>query len=107
MKIDGVFSGGGIKGFSLIGAYEELEAKGFTFKRLAGTSAGSIIAAFIAAGYTSREIKEIMKETNVQTFLDHRKTFLPWHLTKWLSRFGGWGYIKGICWKSGLRASLL
>lgn len=95
MKIDGVFSGGGIKGFSLIGAYEELEAKGFTFKRLAGTSAGSIIAAFIAAGYTSREIKEIMKETNVQTFLDHRKTFLPWHLTKWLSLFWRMGLYKG------------
>ncbi|WP_412055199.1 patatin-like phospholipase family protein, partial [Bacillus altitudinis] len=40
MKIDGVFSGGGIKGAALAGAYEALEARGFQFVRLAGTSAG-------------------------------------------------------------------
>lgn len=39
MKIDGVFSGGGIKGAALAGAYEALEARGFQFVRLAGTSA--------------------------------------------------------------------
>ena len=60
MDIDGVFSGGGIKGFALIGAIEVLESKDFTFKRLAGTSAGSILAALIAAGYTSREIMDLM-----------------------------------------------
>ncbi|WP_200858927.1 patatin-like phospholipase family protein, partial [Heyndrickxia coagulans] len=41
MEIDAVFSGGGIKGLALIGALEVLEKKGFTFKRLAGTSVGS------------------------------------------------------------------
>ncbi|MCY7955847.1 patatin-like phospholipase family protein, partial [Bacillus licheniformis] len=44
---------GGMKGVALVGAYEALEKRGFRFKRLAGTSAGSIIASFIAAGYTS------------------------------------------------------
>lgn len=34
MEIDGVFSGGGVKGFALIGAYEAIEEKGFRFKRL-------------------------------------------------------------------------
>lgn len=32
MEIDGVFSGGGVKGFALIGAYEAIEEKGFRFK---------------------------------------------------------------------------
>ena len=50
MIIDGVFSGGGIKGFAMIGALEVLEERGFAIKRSAGTSAGSIIASFIAAG---------------------------------------------------------
>lgn len=95
MKIDGVFSGGGIKGFSLIGAYEVLEEKGFTFKRLAGTSAGSIIASFIAAGYTSKEIKQMMKETDIKSFLDHRRTCLPFHIGKWLFLFWRMGIYRG------------
>ena len=60
MEIDGVFSGGGIKGLALIGAYEAIESKGFTFKRLAGTSAGSIIAGLVAAGYSSQELKDLL-----------------------------------------------
>ncbi|MER2091063.1 MAG: patatin-like phospholipase family protein, partial [Sporosarcina sp.] len=57
MWIDGVFSGGGLKGFALVGAYQVLEEKGYQFKRVAGTSAGSILASFIAAGYTAKEIE--------------------------------------------------
>ena len=56
--IDGVFSGGGMKGFALVGAYQVLEEKGYQFKRVAGTSAGAILACFIAAGYTGKEIEE-------------------------------------------------
>lgn len=63
--IDGVFSGGGIKGFALIGAVMELEERGYKFKRLAGTSAGAIIAGFIAAGYSGREIEEIMESVKL------------------------------------------
>ena len=50
MLIDGVFSGGGLKGFALVGAYQELERKGYQFHRVAGTSAGAILATLIAAG---------------------------------------------------------
>ena len=46
MLIDGVFSGGGMKGFALVGAYQVLEEKGYQFKRIAGTSAGAILACF-------------------------------------------------------------
>ena len=65
MKIDGVFSGGGIKGFALIGAIEEIEKRGFQFERVAGTSAGSIVAALIAAGYRSGEIEQLLDELDL------------------------------------------
>lgn len=39
MLIDGVFSGGGIKGFAYVGALQVLEEQNYRFKRVAGTSA--------------------------------------------------------------------
>ncbi|CAM3955842.1 patatin-like phospholipase family protein [Lederbergia lenta] len=95
MEIDGVFSGGGIKGFAIIGAYEVLESKGFVFNRLAGTSAGAIMAAFIAAGYTSKEMMELMKETEIKEFLDFRRTLLPFPLAKWLLVYWRMGLYRG------------
>ena len=66
MKLDGVFSGGGIKGIALIGAYEEIEKRGYQFERVAGASAGAIIAALIAAKYSSKEIYQILDELNLE-----------------------------------------
>ncbi len=59
MKLDGVFSGGGIKGIALIGAYEEIEKRGYQFDRVAGASAGAIIAALISAQYSSKDLSNI------------------------------------------------
>ena len=95
MYIDGVFSGGGIKGFALIGAYEALEKKGLQFKRLAGTSAGSIIAALILVGYSSAEIKKMMDEINLSELLDSRKTIIPFPFAKWLFIYRHLGLYKG------------
>ncbi|XJZ29107.1 patatin-like phospholipase family protein [Bacillota bacterium Lsc_1132] len=95
MKIDGVFSGGGIKGFALIGAYEEIEKRGFRFVRVAGTSAGAIVAAFIAAGYTSREIYQLVDELDMKKLLDSRKTIIPFSLAKWLLAYWKLGLYKG------------
>ena len=106
MEIDGVFSGGGIKGFALIGAYQVIEQKGFTFKRIAGTSAGSIISAFIIAGYTADEILELMDEVDLKTFLDARKTFLPFSLTKWISLYWNLGLYRGAKLEEWLVAKL-
>ncbi|WNF35089.1 patatin-like phospholipase family protein [Bacillaceae bacterium IKA-2] len=60
MKIDGVFEGGGIKGLAHIGAISVIEEAGYKWERLAGTSAGSIIAALLAVGYRASEIKDLM-----------------------------------------------
>lgn len=95
MKIDGVFSGGGIKGFALIGAYEEIENRGFQFERVAGTSAGSIVAALIAAGYTSKEIYQLVDEFDLPKMLDSRKTMIPFSIAKWLLVYWKLGLYKG------------
>ncbi|KHF31124.1 Patatin-like phospholipase [Anoxybacillus sp. BCO1] len=95
MEIDGVFSGGGVKGFALIGAYEAIEEKGFRFKRLAGTSAGALIASFIAAGFTSKEIVDMIEEMNLMDFLDERHTIIPYAWLKWLVLYWKMGLYKG------------
>lgn len=93
MDIDGVFSGGGIKGFALIGAYDEIERRGFRFVRIAGTSAGSIVAALITAGYTSKEIFKLLDELDLKKFLDARKSYIPF--AKWLFVYWKLGLYKG------------
>lgn len=78
-KYDGVFEGGGVKGIALIGALKRLEEEGVEFGRVAGTSAGAITTALVAAGYKADEIKKILWEkdfndfANVGVFTDKRK----------------------------------
>ena len=95
MLIDGVFSGGGLKGFALVGAYQVLEEKGFRFQRVAGTSAGAIIACFIAAGYSGKEIEEMLEDQNLQSLLDPRKTLIPLPIMKWFLLYFKMGLYQG------------
>lgn len=95
MKIDGVFSGGGLKGFALVGAYQVLEEKGYQFQRLAGTSAGAILASFIAVGYTAKEIEELLDELDFISLLDPKKTIFPMPLMKWLHLYWRLGLYQG------------
>jgi NTE family protein len=55
MEYDLVFEGGGAKGLAFVGALKEFERRGHKPRRLIGTSAGSITACLIAAGYSSQE----------------------------------------------------
>jgi NTE family protein len=95
MLIDGVFSGGGLKDFALVGAFQVLEEKGFRFHRVAGTSAGAILACFIAAGYTGKEIEEMLNDQDFQTLLDPRKTILPLPVLKWFLLYWRMGLYQG------------
>ncbi|GAA4709980.1 patatin-like phospholipase family protein [Brevibacillus fulvus] len=70
MKADAVFEGGGVKGIAFIGALSEMEAKGYRWERLAGTSAGSIVAALLAAGYHSKELLEVFQTFNYIALLE-------------------------------------
>ncbi|GAM15339.1 patatin-like phospholipase family protein [Mesobacillus selenatarsenatis] len=108
MYIDGVFSGGGIKGLALVGACAAIEERGFRFKRVAGTSAGSLIAGLIAAGYTSTEMANLLDELDLKKFLDSRKTVIPTALTKWLFVYWRLGLYKGDeleCWIADILAA--
>ena len=62
MQYDLVFEGGGAKGTVFVGALQELETRGHTPARLLGTSAGSIMSTFLAAGYTAAEMKAALSE---------------------------------------------
>ena len=95
MLIDGVFSGGGLKGFALVGAYQALEEKGYRFQRVAGTSAGAIIASFIAAGYTSDEMQKMLNELSLLSLLDPRKSVIPIPFMKWLNLYWRLGLYQG------------
>ena len=48
-RADLVLEGGGVKGIGLAGAVLALDQAGYRFQRVAGTSAGAIAAAIIAA----------------------------------------------------------
>ena len=62
MLYDMVFEGGGAKGMVFVGALAELEARGYFPARLIGTSAGSIMATLLAAGYTVKELAAALSE---------------------------------------------
>lgn len=62
MLFDLVFEGGGAKGMAFVGAIQVLEEHKHTYGRLMGTSAGSITATFIAAGYSASEMLEALNE---------------------------------------------
>ena len=52
-EADGIFEGGGVKGVALVGALEGFAACGYTeWKSVAGTSAGAILAAYLAVGHS-------------------------------------------------------
>jgi NTE family protein len=69
-RIDLVCEGGGVKGIGLAGAYSVLEEQGWKPENVAGTSAGAITAAVIAAGYTSAELREITFSLDYRRFED-------------------------------------
>jgi NTE family protein len=68
--VDLVFEGGGVKGIALVGAFSVLEERGCEPQNMAGASAGAIVAALIAAGYTAAELRKIIGELDYDYFKD-------------------------------------
>lgn len=62
MNCDVVFEGGGAKGIALVGAWQEFQNRGHGYNRILGTSAGAIMAAFLAAGYSTQELLDVLSE---------------------------------------------
>ncbi len=70
MNADLVLEGGGVKGLGLVGAVLELMGAGYSFRRVAGTSAGSIVAAFVAAGVDKAGLEAIMNRLDYKRVPD-------------------------------------
>jgi NTE family protein len=71
-RADGVFEGGGVKGIAFAGAIAaaEKDAGVREWVNVAGTSAGSIVAALLVCGYDAKGIHEILSETEYSRFAD-------------------------------------
>jgi NTE family protein len=74
---DLVLEGGGMKGLGAIGAAIGLLEEGYTFHRLAGTSAGSIAAAFLATGMRADEVRKVMDRLDYSRVPDLARPRIP------------------------------
>ncbi|NOU99365.1 patatin-like phospholipase family protein [Paenibacillus planticolens] len=75
MLINGVFEGGGVKGIALAGGVSAAMDLGYEFNQVAGTSSGSIVAAFLAAGYTGEEMRELILRAPFKSFMQRSAIF--------------------------------
>jgi NTE family protein len=71
MDITLALGGGGSRGYAHVGVIRRLEKEGYRIRALAGTSAGGIVAAMYAAGYSPDEIEALFEkidQTKLFTF---------------------------------------
>ncbi len=88
---DVVLEGGGVKGIALVGALSVLMDSGYRFQRIAGTSAGAIVGALLAAGKSADELRAIMAATDYGRFQDE----------SWLDKVPG-GKILSVLFEDGI-----
>ena len=69
-RVDLVFEGGGVKGIGLAGAMLELDGRGYQPQCVAGTSAGAITAALVAAGYRGEALRRAVIGMDFPRFAD-------------------------------------
>lgn len=79
IKIGIAFGGGGARGFTHLGAIKAFEEFGLKFDFIAGTSAGSLVGAFYANGYSFKEMYNIVKMVKEK---DIRKNLIPFTPSK-------------------------
>ncbi len=76
-SVDLVLEGGGVKGIGLLGAVLTLADAGYRFERIAGTSAGAIVATLVAAyqkdGRDLHQLVDVMHDLDYNRFADE-----PW-----------------------------
>ncbi len=89
-------AGGGAKGLIHVGALRALEDRGVAFCGLAGTSAGAIVAALKAAGFSSREL---LDPDGGPTIIDQLSAIDP-GISRATDIFGkfGWARVLGFRW---------
>ena len=62
MKITLSLSGGGLRGAAHVGVIKFLEEQGVEVTAVAGSSAGAIVGLFLAAGHSSDEMYQFLKD---------------------------------------------
>ncbi len=62
MNITLALSGGGVKGFAHIGVLRVLEREGYRIQGVAGSSAGGLVGALYALGYSADEMEERLRD---------------------------------------------
>ncbi|MBQ8957946.1 MAG: patatin-like phospholipase family protein [Bacteroidales bacterium] len=67
-----VFEGGGVKGIAYVGALDILDQEGILkdIERVAGTSAGAMVAVLVGLGYSPKELGEVLWSIKFKNFLD-------------------------------------
>jgi NTE family protein len=70
-QADLVLEGGGVKGIGLVGAVATLTEAGYRFPRVAGTSGGAVVAAFVVA--LQRAGEPLSRLEDITRTLDYRK----------------------------------
>ncbi len=79
MKCDVVLEGGGVKGIALVGALAVLAERGYTFERVAGTSAGAVVGALVASRMPVSRIAEQVETLDYRKFRDKGpEDRVPW-----------------------------
>src|SRR3954447_8348473 len=76
-RADLVLEGGGVKGLGLVGSVVELMRAGYEFPRVAGTSSGAVVGAFLAAGVTVNDVSRIMDRLNYARVPDRHGPPIP------------------------------
>lgn len=69
---DVVLEGGGMRGIAHVGALEIAEARGYRWQHCAGTSAGALVAALLAADYNTPELHAILGRTDFARLVHER-----------------------------------
>jgi NTE family protein len=102
-RVDLVFEGGGVKGIGLAGAFGYLDEQGFEPQRIAGTSAGAITAALVAAGYRATELRDlVLDEMKFKKFEDGG----DWPISEGLELFAHKGLHPGRYFEGWMRELL-
>ncbi|MBO4654107.1 MAG: patatin-like phospholipase family protein [Bacteroidales bacterium] len=93
-----VFEGGGVKGIAYVGALEVLDKEGILqdVERVAGTSAGAMVAVLVGLRYSAEEVQEVLWNLDFKGFIDS-----SWGILRNSHRlFKEYGWCKGDYFRS-------
>ena len=84
-----VFEGGGVKGIAYVGALEVLEREKIlkNIQRVAGTSAGAMVAVLVGLGYNTEDLRNILWNLDFKEFMDSSWGFIR-NTSRLLNDFG-------------------